>query len=81
MTCLILNVFQFAVELWRFMEEKKLNIGQSGYLYILCALCKGGYLDEVSEIIYMTVLSPDRQLICASCFSLRPLRGTSFLFV
>lgn len=42
---------QFAVELWRFMEEKKLNIGQSGYLYIMCALCKGGYLDEALNLL------------------------------
>lgn len=44
---------QFAVELWRFMEEKKLNIGQSGYLYILCALCKGGYLDEALNLVML----------------------------
>lgn len=42
---------QFAVELWKFMEEKKLNIGQSGYLYIICALCKGGYLDEALNLL------------------------------
>lgn len=42
---------QFAMELLRFMEEKKLNIGQSGYVYILCALCKGGYLDEALNLL------------------------------
>ena len=75
------TVDPFVVELWKFMEEKKLNIDQGGYLYIICALCKGGYLDEVSNVIYTTVLSNDKQLICASCFSLRSLRGTSLLFV
>lgn len=42
---------QFAMELLRFIEEKKLNIGQSGYLYIMCALCKGGFLDEALDLL------------------------------
>ena len=45
------TVDPFAVELWKFMEEKKLNIDQGGYLYSICALCKGGYLDEALNLL------------------------------
>ncbi|KAH9297348.1 hypothetical protein KI387_029030, partial [Taxus chinensis] len=42
---------EFALELWRFIDERNLNIKQSGYLYILRALSKGGYLDEALYLL------------------------------
>ncbi|XP_057866655.1 pentatricopeptide repeat-containing protein At1g76280 isoform X2 [Cryptomeria japonica] len=42
---------EYALELWRLMDEKRLEIKRSGYLCILRALTKGGYLDEALYLL------------------------------
>ncbi|ESR34481.1 hypothetical protein CICLE_v10004328mg [Citrus x clementina] len=42
----------FVMETWRMMEEKEIGLNNKCYLLMMQALCKGGYLEEASNLIY-----------------------------
>lgn len=45
---------QFGMETWRLMEEKEIGFNNTCCFFMVQALCKGGYLDEV--YIYRLVI-------------------------
>ncbi|KAJ4717572.1 Pentatricopeptide repeat [Melia azedarach] len=41
----------FVMETWRMMEDKEIGLNNTSYLLMMQALCKGGYLEEASNLI------------------------------
>ncbi|KAK4853404.1 hypothetical protein QYF36_008673 [Acer negundo] len=44
----------FVMETWRIMEEKEIGLNNTCYLLMMRALCKGGHLEEASNLIKFT---------------------------
>lgn len=48
-----LFVVQFVLETWRVMKEKDLDMNNRCCMFVMQALTKGGYLQEVYELLFV----------------------------
>lgn len=49
----------FAMEIWRTMEEKGINMNNECHTLVILALCKGGYLEEAFNLMSNYGETPD----------------------